>query len=74
LARAFLRAAALHESGELDRLIDERYAGWDSELGQQIEQGASLDALASHVHQLDLSPKPRSGRQERLENLVNRYA
>jgi xylose isomerase len=73
LARAFLCAAALHESGDLDRAIDERYAGWNSALGRQIEAGASLEVLADHVHQSDLSPHPRSGRQERLENLVNRF-
>jgi xylose isomerase len=73
LARAFLCAAALHESGELDRAVDERYSGWSGELGRHIEAGASLDDLASRVHQLGLSPQPRSGRQERLENLLNRY-
>lgn len=73
LARAFICAADLHESGELDDAVKERYAGWSSELGRQIEAGASLDDLANRVHLLDMSPQPRSGRQERLENLVNRY-
>lgn len=73
LARAFLCAAALHESGELERHVDERYAGWDGELGRRILAGAGLDALAAHVHGGGVSPAPRSGRQERLENLVNRF-
>jgi xylose isomerase len=73
LARAFLCAAALFESGELDQVVSERYAGWKGDLGQRIEAGASLDDLAAHVHEQGLSPKQRSGRQERLENLVNRF-
>lgn len=73
LARAFLSAAALYESGELERAVQERYAGWNGELGQAITNGASLEALAARVHDQGISPKPRSGRQERLENVVNRF-
>ena len=74
LARAFLCAAALYEAGDLDRVLADRYAGWSGELGRRIEAGASLDDLASIVHAQGLSPRPRSGRQERLENLINRFA
>ena len=73
LARAFLCAAALHASGDLERALAERYAGWDGELGRVIRAGASLDALAQRVQRENLSPTPRSGRQERLENIANRY-
>ncbi|MET3602730.1 xylose isomerase [Sphaerotilus sulfidivorans] len=73
LARAFLCAAALHESGELDRPLAERYAGWNSPLGHDILAGASLDELARRVHEQGLSPRPRSGAQEQLENVVNRW-
>ena len=34
---------------------------------------ASLDAIAARVAAEDIDPKPRSGRQEFLENLLNRY-
>jgi xylose isomerase len=73
LARAFLCAAALYESGELERVVAERYAGWDGALGQRILAGASLDELAALAAQQGLDPQPRSGRQEGLENLVNRF-
>jgi xylose isomerase len=53
--------------------VAERYAGWDSELGRTILGGAGLDALAERVRDQGLSPAPRSGRQERLENVVNRF-
>ncbi|MBQ0960925.1 xylose isomerase [Ideonella sp. 4Y11] len=73
LARAFLCAAELQASGELERAVEQRYAGWQGELGQAILGGASLETLAQRVQAQDLSPQPRSGRQERLENLVNRF-
>jgi xylose isomerase len=73
LAHAFLCAVALHESGELKRNLDQRYAGWNSELGRSIAAGASLETLATLVHAQSLAPRPRSGRQESLENVVNRF-
>jgi xylose isomerase len=33
----------------------------------------SLDAAAARVIDEGIEPQPRSGRQERLENLVNRF-
>ncbi|MGQ9371146.1 xylose isomerase [Azospirillum sp. ST 5-10] len=71
LARALLSAARLVEDGKLKRHVADRYAGWDGDLGRRIMSGASLADLADTGRGLD--PKPRSGRQEMLENLVNRY-
>jgi xylose isomerase len=66
-------AAALIESGELERLRAERYAGWDDELGRSIISGTSaLDLLAVKVLSGEIDPRPVSGRQELLENIVNR--
>ena len=73
-ARALLVAARMVEDGELQRLLDDRYGGWNGPLGQSILDGAaSLDSLAEHVLNRGLEPEPRSGRQEFLENLVNGY-
>ena len=73
LARSLLVAAALIEDGELERLRTERYAGWTNGVGRAILGGASsLDELAVGVLAGDIDPRPVSGRQERLENLVNR--
>ncbi|WP_219952267.1 xylose isomerase [Dickeya zeae] len=67
-------AARMVEDGELNQHVANRYAGWNSELGQQILQGnASLDMLASYATRHQLNPQHHSGQQERLENLVNRY-
>ena len=74
MARALLAAASLLESGELaDRRAD-RYAGWDGPLGTRIlDGGATLADLHRLVLDGDLDPRPVSGRQELLENLVNRH-
>ena len=71
-ARALKAAAALLESGEMEAAKAERYAGWTSPAAQAMLKG-SLEDAAARVTAEGLEPKPRSGRQERLENLWNRY-
>lgn len=74
LARGLKGAAALIEDGEFDTLLDERYAGWDKGLGKDILAGKlNLSDIAAKVEADDINPQPRSGRQEYLENLVNRF-
>ena len=54
--------------------VDERYVGWDGTLGKDILAGnKSLDDLAAHVDEQGLEPQPKSGRQELLEGLINRF-
>ena len=73
-ARGLKAAAAMHEAGVLDEPLAERYAGWDEGLGKRILGGElSLEGLAELVEAENVNPAPRSGRQERLENRVNRY-
>jgi xylose isomerase len=72
LARALLAAAAMIENGTLERLREERYSGWAGELGTSIlSGGVTLDDLEHRVATGEIDPKPVSGRQELLENLVN---
>jgi xylose isomerase len=73
LARSLLVAAAMIEDGELERLRSERYAGWRGELGKVIHGAGALEVLASRVIAGDIDPQPVSGRQELLENVVNRH-
>jgi xylose isomerase len=73
LARALLVAAALVEEGTLREMRDQRYAGWTGALGQAILDGSlSLEDLEGRVAGGDIDPQPVSGRQELLENVVNR--
>ncbi len=73
LARALLAAADIVAEGALARLVDDRYRGWNSDLGQQIDAGDfTLGNLADHAIALDLRPAPPSGRQELAENIIGR--
>lgn len=72
LALSLKRAAKLLEDNVLENVVEQRYAGWNGALGQQILNGqSSLEALANAASSLD--PQPVSGQQEYLENLVNNY-
>jgi xylose isomerase len=72
VARGLLRAAAIIEDGRLDAFKRDRYVGWGGELGHAAGTG-SLAEIADLAVERDLSPQPKSGRQEWLENLINRF-
>ncbi|MEX0742359.1 MAG: xylose isomerase, partial [Phycisphaeraceae bacterium] len=72
-ARGLKNAAKMLEDQALAKPLAERYAGWDTGVGQQIEQGKlGFAELEEHALKGD-SPKVPSGRQEMLENVVNQY-
>ncbi|AOH84989.1 xylose isomerase [Sphingomonas panacis] len=72
VARGLLGAAKLIEDGRVDAIKAERYAGWTGDLGTQIGR-LDLAGIADLAVEKALDPKPRSGQQERLENLINRF-
>ncbi|MEC8555578.1 MAG: xylose isomerase [Planctomycetota bacterium] len=73
-ARGLKIAAEIRADGELDNFVKERYSSWDGELGQKIESGqSSLAELEAYMLQKGEAAPNNSGRQEMLENLVNRY-
>ena len=65
-------AAAILADGRLEAARTERYAGWDSPEGQALLH-SDLAQISARVLAEDINPEPTSGRQERLENLVNRF-
>ena len=72
-ARAFLNAAKLVEKKTLSGPLEDRYAGWREPAAAKMLDGSmSLDAIAMRTEALEPNPSPRSGRQEKLENLLNR--
>ena len=73
-ARALLIAEKMLADGRLDQVVQDRYRGWQDAFGQQLLAGElSLEAVAGRVLERNRDPEPRSGRQECLENLLNRY-
>jgi xylose isomerase len=71
-ARALKAAAALLADGALERARAERYAAWDRAENQSL-LGSDLATISARVLSKGLDPRPVSGRQERLENLWNRF-
>jgi len=73
-ARALLAAAKIVEDGRLAGHVAARYAGWDGPEGRAVLAGDwSLADIAARAHAEGLDPQPRSGKQEHLEGLINRY-
>ena len=72
-ARGFKAAAAMLADGTLEELRAQRYAGWDTDEAKAILNQSTLEDCEKSVIGRALDPEPRSGRQERLENLVNRF-
>jgi xylose isomerase len=74
IGQALLVAASLIEDGSLAKLRDERYAGWDGQLGGAIARGdVSLEELERRVADGEIEPVRVSGRQEMLENVLNQH-
>lgn len=73
LARGLKAAAALIADGTYDKAVDERYAGWNSPAAQKMLTSESLADIAARVERDNINPQPKSGRQEYLENLINRF-
>jgi xylose isomerase len=73
LAKALLVAADLIENETLSKPVAERYAAWSGKLGTAILDGSeTLDSLEARVVAGEFDPDPVSGRQELLENRVNK--
>ena len=73
LARSLIVAHSIIEHGELDAFRRDRYVGWDGDFGKQLLAGehslADLRARATTA----ADPRPTSGRQEHLENIISRH-
>jgi len=73
-ARGLKAAATIIEEGALAKPLTERYQSWDSPLGEKIEAGqASFQELEKVILEKGEASPNRSGRQELLENVFNRY-
>ena len=72
-ARALITADEILQKSDYLKLRKERYASFDTGKGKEFEQGKlSLEDLRSYAIE-NGEPKTISGRQEYIENLINRY-
>ncbi len=73
-ARGLKAAASMMEDKALSLPLEDRYAGWnDAEAAKMLDGSMDLEAISKQVLDNDINPEPRSGQQEKLENIVNRY-
>jgi xylose isomerase len=73
-ARGLKIAAAIRADGALAKIVEERYASWDSGIGAEIEAGKhGFTSLEKYMlGKGEIAPN-KSGRQEMIENLINCY-
>lgn len=73
-ARGLKTAAAIRADGELAAFVKDRYSSWDGGLGAEIEAGKhDFNSLEAYMLEKGEAEPNISGRQEMLENLINRY-
>jgi xylose isomerase len=67
-------AAQMRKDGVLKDFVKQRYGSWDTGIGEKIEKGqVKFEDLETYMLEKgDVTPNA-SGRQEMLENIVNRY-
>ena len=73
-ARGAKIAAAIRHDGVLDEFVRHRYRSFDTGIGRKIETGkVTFAALEKYLLEKDEITPNESGRQEWIENLINRY-
>ncbi len=71
-ALGLIKAAEIIEDGRIDDFIKNKYASFESGIGAKIVGGeTSLEELAAYAENLRSVATPGSGKQERLEGILN---
>ena len=67
-------AARIRAEGKLRKVLQQRYSSWDTGIGSKIEsQQVGFEDLERYILEKGDADANVSGRQEMLENLINRY-
>jgi xylose isomerase len=62
----------IRKTGEIEQLVKERYASWDSGIGAEIENGKhNFKSLENYMLKKGEIEPNKPGRQELFENIVN---
>ena len=73
-ARTLLAVEKMINDKKFSNFIQNRYKDWDADLGKFIHnKNNNLESVAAKVIDENLTPQPRSGNQELLENMLNKY-
>ena len=72
-ARGLKNAARIIEDKGLEEMVRARYAGWDTVIGAEIEEGSvGFEELETYTLEHG-EPEVQSGKQELIENILNEY-
>ena len=67
-------AAKMRKDGVLADMLKDRYSSWDGGIGAEIESGkTSFESLETYIMGKGEVTPNKSGRQELIENVINRY-
>tara|TARA_B100000029_G_scaffold153785_1_gene149026 strand:- start:4327 stop:5640 length:1314 start_codon:yes stop_codon:yes gene_type:complete len=73
-AKTLLATEKLINDNILNQYIKKRYSSWNGELGKFImNKDNDLENITKEVENKKINPKPKSGQQEFLENILNKY-
>ena len=70
-ARTLIAVEKMINDGSYDDFLQKRYQRWDNK--KELMSSDSLENIYQRVKSENINPKPQSGRQEYLENLINSY-
>ena len=71
-ALGLINAAKIIEDGRIDEFVKNKYASFNEGIGKKITEGtASLEELSAYAESLGKTEIPCSGKQERLQSIVN---
>ena len=71
-ALGLMKAVEIIEDGRIDGFIKDKYSSYESGIGAKIVANeTSLEELAAYAANLKDACSPGSGKQERLEGIVN---
>lgn len=71
-ALGLINAAKIIEDGRIDEFVKNKYASFNEGIGKKIIDGeTSLEELSAYAEKLGNTDIPMSGKQERLQSIVN---
>ena len=71
-ALGLIKAAKLIEDGRIDEFVKQKYSSFNTELGKKIREGnTTLEELADYAAEMKGIDTPISGKQEKLEGILN---
>ncbi|MBQ8227431.1 MAG: xylose isomerase [Clostridia bacterium] len=71
-ALGLIKAAEIIEDGRIDGFVAQKYSSFNDGIGAKIVAGeATLEELADYAHNLKNTTEPCSGKQERLQGILN---